>query len=177
MNRKIKIIVYLLLSAVIAIAGYIFFHEFGHMIVMLSAGAEICDFSIFTAHVSAVGGNYTNTSDLWLHANGMLLPMILSLLYCSLYKKDRESVFYRIFSYIAALIPTGSMLAWVIIPFAYLQGKAPAGDDVTMFLNNWSQSFHPLIVSIFAIVVIGISVGFMIKKQIMKNFIDVVKNK
>lgn len=100
MNRKIKINLYLLLSAMIAIVGYIFFHELGHMIVMLSAGAEICDFSILTAHVSAAGGNYTAVSDLWLHANGMLFPVILSLIYCSLYKKDSKSSLYCIFSYI-----------------------------------------------------------------------------
>lgn len=177
MNRKIKTNLYLLLSAMIAIVGYIFLHELGHMIVMLSAGAEICDFSILTAHVSAVGGNYTDVSDLWLHANGMLFPVILFLIYCVLYKKDSKSSLYCIFSYIAALLPTASMLAWVIIPFAYLQGKAPAGDDVTKFLHNWSQTFQPLIVSIFAIIGIGINVGLMIKKQIIKNFFHVMKNK
>ncbi len=177
MNRKIKISLYLLLSAMTAIVGYIFFHELGHLIVMVYAGAEICDFSILTAHVSAAGGYYTTVSDLWLHANGMLFPVILSLIYCLLYKKDSKSSLYCIFSYIVALIPTASMLAWVIIPFAYLQGKAPAGDDVTHFLQNWSQAFHPLIVSIFAIIGIGISVGLMIKKQIIKNFIHAMKNK
>ena len=33
---------------------YIFVHELGHLIVMLSAGATIEDFSIFTAHVTAM---------------------------------------------------------------------------------------------------------------------------
>lgn len=176
MNKKIKIIIYLFLSVVIATVVYIFFHELGHTIVMLSAGAEICDFSILKAHVSARNGNYTNASDLWLHANGMLLPIIISLIYSLLYKKDSKNSFYCIFSYMVALIPTGSMFAWAIIPFVYLQGKAPVGDDVTNFLNNWSQTFHPLIVSVFAAVVIGISIGLMIKKRIIKNFIDIVKN-
>lgn len=176
MNKKIKIKVYLLLSAVITIVGYIFFHELGHAIVMLSAGAEIYDFSILKAHVSARNGNYTNTSDLWLHANGVLLPMIISLIYSLLYKKDSKNSFYCIFSFMVALIPIGSMFPWVIIPFLYLQGKASVGNDVTNFLYNWSHTFHPLIVSVFAAVVIGISIGLMIKKRIIKNFIDIVKN-
>ena len=58
MNKKIKNITYILLSAGIAIFLYILLHEFGHMVVMLSAGATITSFSIFTAHVSAVGGDY-----------------------------------------------------------------------------------------------------------------------
>ncbi|MGN0735322.1 MAG: hypothetical protein ACI4LP_05815, partial [Anaerovoracaceae bacterium] len=47
---------------------YIFLHELGHMIVMLSAGATITSFGILTAHVSAEGGNYSTLSALWLHA-------------------------------------------------------------------------------------------------------------
>lgn len=50
------------MSAGIAIFLYILLHEFGHMIIMLSVGATITDFSIFTAHVSADGGNYTDLS-------------------------------------------------------------------------------------------------------------------
>ena len=70
MNKKIKSMGYTLLSAGIAIILYILFHEFGHMIVMLSVGATITDFSILTAHVSADGGNYTDLSDMFMNANG-----------------------------------------------------------------------------------------------------------
>lgn len=115
MNRKIKSIVYILLSAVVVAFLYVFLHELGHTLVMLLAGATITSFSIFTAHVSAVGGVYTNLSDMWLHANGALFPLCLSYLYILLYKKDSTKSFYRIFSYMITLIPICSIFAWVII--------------------------------------------------------------
>ncbi|WWR20752.1 hypothetical protein V1226_04950 [Lachnospiraceae bacterium JLR.KK009] len=52
MNKKLKSIGYILLSAGIGVFLYILLHEFGHMAVMLSVGATITDFRIFTAHVS-----------------------------------------------------------------------------------------------------------------------------
>ena len=46
MNKKIKSTGYIFLSAGIAAFLYVFLHESGHMIGMLSAGAAIADFSI-----------------------------------------------------------------------------------------------------------------------------------
>lgn len=120
MNKKIKRIGYILLSAGITVFLYILFHEFGHTMVMLSVGATITDFSIFTAHVSADSGSYTNLSNMWMHANGALLPLMISYVYIILYKKDSTKPLYRIFSYLVTFTPIASMLAWVIIPFAYL---------------------------------------------------------
>lgn len=177
MNKKIKITGYALLSAGITIYLYIFLHELGHMVVMLSVGATIMDFSIFTAHVSAVGGNYTNLSDMWMNANGAFLPLMISYFYTLLYKKDSTKSFYRIFSYMAAIIPVGSMLAWVIIPFVYLQGNAPINDDVTKFLAVFCENYHPLIVSAVAVALIGIGVVLMIRKQVIHNFIEEIKQK
>lgn len=175
MPDKAKMVVYLLLSTVIAIFLYILLHESGHMIVMLAAGSTITDFSILGAHVSGVGGNYSRLSDMWLHANGALLPVIVSLVYMLLYKKKKESSFYRILSYIVSIAPVMSLLAWVIIPFIYLQGNAPVGDDVTKFLLIFDQNHQPLIVSAVALLLIAVNVTVMIKKDIIKNAILIMK--
>ena len=177
MNRKLKSIGYILLSAGITLFLYILLHEFGHMIVMLSVGATITDFSIFTAHVSADGGNYTDLSDMFMNVNGALLPLIISYLYTLLYKKGSTKSFYRIFSYMVTLIPIGSMLAWIFIPFAYLQENAPINDDVTKFLTVFCESYHPLIVSVMAVILIGMDVFLMIKKRVIHNFIEEIKQK
>ena len=168
---KVKKVLYVFASALLAIFLYIILHEGGHMIVMLSAGATITDFSILTAHVSGVGGNYTNASDLWLQANGALLPVIVSFIYMLFYKKESRSMFYHIFSYMFCLIPVGSLFAWVIIPFVYMQGNAPAGDDVTKFLYNFTHDYHPLLVSAVAVLIIAVEIILMIKKEIIKTFI------
>ena len=171
MDNKVKKVLYVFASALLAIFLYIILHEGGHMIVMLSAGATITDFSILTAHVSGVGGNYTNVSDLWLHANGALLPVIMSFVYMLFYKKESRSMFYHIFSYMFCLIPVGSLFAWVIIPFVYMQGNAPAGDDVTKFLYNFTHDYHPLFVSGAAMLIIVVGIILMIKKEVVKTFI------
>ena len=167
---KVKKVLYVFASALLSIILYIILHEGGHMIVMLSAGATITDFSIFTAHVSGVGGNYTNASDLWLQANGALLPVIVSFIYMLFYKKESRSMFYHIFSYMFCLIPVGSLFAWVIIPFVYMQGNALAGDDVTKFLYNFTHDYHPLLVSAVAVLIIAVGIILMIKKEIIKTF-------
>jgi len=171
MDNKVKKVLYVFASALLAIFLYIILHEGGHMIVMLSAGATITDFSILTAHVSGVGGNYTNVSDLWLHANGALLPVIVSFVYMLFYKKESRSMFYHIFSYMFCLITVGSLFAWVIIPFVYMQGNAPAGDDVTKFLYNFTHDYHPLFVSGAATLIIVVGIILMTKKEIIKTFI------
>jgi hypothetical protein len=175
MDSRVKKAMCVFGSVLLVIFLYIVLHEGGHMIVMLSAGATITDFSILTAHVSGVGGNYTNTSDLWLHANGALLPVIVSFIYMVLYSKESKNMFYRVFSYMFCLVPVASMLAWIIIPVTYMQGGAPSGDDVTKFLYNFTHDYHPLFVSGAAAVIIAVGVVIMIKKEIIKNFIIEIK--
>ena len=171
MNRKIKTIGLLVILSAIAVIGYIFLHELGHVIVMLYAGAAITDFSILHAHVSAVNGQYTDFTDLWLNANGMLLPLIVSFLWMIFYRKDFENTAYRIASYLIGLLPASSLLAWVYVPFLFRKGKAPAGDDITKFLYNFSKSHNPLVVSAAALYLISMSLTLMFRKKIIANFI------
>lgn len=175
MEKNLKRIGLTLLSAVSALFLYIFLHESGHLIVMLSAGATVTSFRILTAHVSAMGGEYTTLSSLWLHANGAILPMVAAFVYMLVYRKDCRKSFYRIFSFFVSLIPTASMLAWVILPFLFLQGNAPAKDDVTHFLNIFSDLFHPLIVSAVSAAIIVISITLIYKKGILQNYLKEVR--
>lgn len=115
--------------------------------------------------------------NLCMHANGALFPLIISYLYMLLYKKSSAKSFYRIFSYVAALIPMVSMLAWVIIPFAYLQGDALINDDVTKFLTVFCENYHPLVVSAAAVVLMGMGIVLMIKKRVIHNFVEEIKQK
>lgn len=147
---------------------YIILHELGHCIVAVACGAQITEFSILTAHMSYAGGHFTDISDLWLHANGMAFPLILSYVYMLCYQKKRESRFYRIFSYFAAIMSMFSVLAWVIVPLLYLGGNASAGDDVTKFLRIFSTRYHPIWVTVGALILIMISVVLIIKKEIVK---------
>ena len=75
------------------------------------------------------------------------------------------------------LIPVASILAWVIILFTYLQGKTPTNDDVTKFLAVFCENYHPLIVSAIAAVLIGIVIVLTIKKRVLHNFIEEIRQK
>ena len=175
LQKKARLILCILISALLTVFLYIILHEFGHVIVMLSAGARITEFSIMGAHVSGEGGSYTNTSDLWLHANGAFLPLLISYVYLLFYRSDVENAFYRTFSWFFGLIPAASMIAWVIIPFIFLNGDAPAGDDVTLFLENFSQDHSPVIVSIASALLMGIGMVILIRKKVLQNFIEEIK--
>lgn len=175
MNRKVKCILQILLAACLSLYCYTFLHELGHAIVMLSAGAAILDFSILTSHVTAEGGNYTQLSQLLLHANGALLPVVCSFVFNLFYNKNSKNVFYHFFSYLAAVIPIASMIAWVFLPLSYINGKAPVGDDVTHFLDACPESVSPLLVSAVAAAIMVMGIVFMVKKEIFKTATHVVK--
>ena len=171
MNTKNKLKLCSVVSAILVVVLYILFHETGHLIVMLSAGEVIDDFSILSAHVSGHGGEYTFVSDLWLNVNGAVLPLIVSLVYLLFYKKERNNTFYRMFSFFTGLMPISTILAWVIIPFLYLNGTAPLNDDCTKFLMSFSQIANPLFVSAAALVLIVLGSILFIKKGVLRNYI------
>lgn len=173
MQNKLDNIFKIIAAALLAVVLYILFHETGHLIVMLSAGDTIDDFSILTAHVSGHGGEYTPFSAMWLHANGAFLPYAATMVYMLFYKKDSESKFYIMFSQMIASVVIGSMLAWVIVPFIYMQGQAPAGDDVTKFLDVFGGS--PLIVGLAALLLTAAGIAVMLCRQIIRNFAREIK--
>lgn len=119
MKQKIKKVMLVFPAAALTIAIYIFLHEIGHLIVMVSAGVTITDFSILTAHVY--------------------------------------------------------LFAWIFLPFAYVNGNAPAADDVTKFLDIFSRNCHPLLVSLAAMIMVGSGVALMLKKRMFQNFIAEIR--
>ena len=118
--------------------------------IMILVGARITDFSIFLAHLSTDGGDFTDFMEMWMHANGALFPLFISYIYVLLYNKNNSKRFYRIFSCLSAIAALCPMLSWVIIPFIYLQGNASINDDVTKFLVVFCEYYNPLIVSLVA---------------------------
>ena len=83
--------------------------------IMILVGARITDFSIFLAHLSTDGGDFTDFMEMWMHANGALFPLFISYIYVLLYNKNNSKRFYRIFSCLSAIAALCPMLSWVII--------------------------------------------------------------
>lgn len=176
MKTRLQKISYVLLATLIELVLYIFIHECGHMIVMLFAGASITEFSILTAHVSFVGGNFDILTDLWLNVNGILLPFFIAMLYAFFYNKNRGK-FYKIFSFLFVLMPLATLLLWVFVPIIYvMQGTAPVGDDIANFLLVSTNSFHPLYVSLVALILMIGMIFLIIKKGVFKEYIFTMRN-
>lgn len=165
-----KIMRFMLPSVFISILLYIILHELGHVIVLWLVDAEITEFSILSAHVSYNGGNWNNLSDKWLHLNGALFPLLVSLVYTMLYRKECTNRYYRVISGIFVLMPISSLLAWVFVPILYIFGQAPAGDDVYKFLYNFCFDYPAYVVSICAIVAMCCSAYLAVKKGVFGNF-------
>ena len=156
-------------SALISILLYILLHELGHVIVLWTVHADITEFSILSAHVSYVGGTWTDLADKWLHLNGALFPLVIALIYIILYRKENTNRYYRIISGIFILMPLTSLLAWVFIPILYMFGQAPEGDDVYKFLYNFCFDYPAYVVSICAISAICGCVYLAVKKGVFEN--------
>ena len=75
------------------------------------------------------------------------------------------------FSFFTGLVPISSLLAWVIIPFVYLNGTAPPNDDCTKFLMSFSQIANPLFVSAAALVIGVLGSILLIKIGVLRNYI------
>ena len=171
----IKLISILVISAIVTVFLYILLHEFGHVIVMLSAGARITEFSLLGARVSCEGGSFSNTSDLWMNANGAIFPLLISYIFLLFYRKESKNTFYRISSLFFGFTPAFGLLPWFVKPFVYVEGTFTPYDDTTQFLYNFSQGHSPIIVSMAAAVLFGISILLVIRKRVVCNFIEEIK--
>lgn len=163
-------------AALLVIPAYIFMHELGHLLVMVACGDKILSFSIFTASVSGAGGHFTPATQSLLDLAGMGLPLLISLIYLLFFFKDgRKGTFFRFFSALFVLVPIMGLLAWFIVPMAYLSGKTTGADDVIHFLNH--SSVHPMLVIILALASFLCCLGLAWKKGAFSVWLEILKKK
>lgn len=144
MNPTTKKLVSLFVSLTLMFPAYILLHEGGHALAAISCGAKITEFSILGAYMRYEGGRFTAVTLSLFHAAGTLLPVILAVVYMLAYRSGSRSVFYRIFSFFALLMPVGSILGWVVVPVLCLLEEAPGTDDAAKFIE--SSGLSPWIV-------------------------------
>ena len=162
MSSQTRKIGYLIVAVLVSMFMYTFLHEFGHLIIALLCGSTITEFSIVSSHVSFTGGNYNDFRLMVLHVSGIMLPVLVVFVYLLFYK-DYKCMFYQMFSYIFCIMPVCSLLAWVILPITYLFNQAPVYDDVTKFLDVFTMWYHPLVISLVALMLIIILLRMMLK--------------
>lgn len=168
-SKREKLLLIAALSAVLAVyLLYVILHEAGHSLIAILCGAKITRFSIADAAMSYEGGVFTPVTSSLLNAAGMLLPVLVSLVAMLFYSVKITNVFYRVFYFIFSLTSVFASLAWVFIPFFYMFGSAPAGDDVTKFLDN--SGMNPWLVSFLALLILSAGILLSLKKRIIQSY-------
>jgi hypothetical protein len=163
MNKRAKYIICFLFSCIILLYFYTLLHEGGHALVAIMCGAKVDKFVLGqNAHVQTSDATFTIFSEALMYSMGALLPVIFLIIALVVYNPKIKYTSYHIFYGFISLSITGSLLAWVMVPFISLFTLPPAGDDVTKFLNI--TSLHPLIVMITALLII-IALVFLIYKR------------
>lgn len=168
MNPTTKKLVSLFVSLILMFPAYILLHEGGHALAAISCGARITEFSILGAYMRYEGGRFTAVTLSLFHAAGTLLPVILAVVYMLAYRSGSRSVFYRIFSFFALLMPVGSILGWVVVPVLCLLGEAPGTDDAAKFIE--SSGLSPWIVLGGAALLFAGCLLLAWKKKIPQNY-------
>lgn len=176
MKNKITILISSLLASLFTIILYIFLHELGHTIVALACGAKITSFSIIGARMSYDGGKFNQFSISLLNAGGMLLPVLLCLIFTLTFNRKITNALYIFFSSTFFVICTGSILAWVVLPFISFFSTLPEGDDVARFLMN--SQCNELIVIFAALLLFAIMIITALNKGLFKTYFNFInKNK
>ena len=162
MNKKAGHIICFLFSCIILLYFYTLLHEGGHALVAVMWGGKVDKFVLgLNSHVQTSGATFTILSEALFNSMGMLLPVIFLIIALFIYKPKTKYTFYHIFYGFLSLSITGSLFAWVLVPFMSLFTLPPVGDDVTKFLNI--TGLHPLTVMLTALLII-ISLVFFIYK-------------
>ncbi len=137
----------MLLSALGIALAYTLLHEGGHALAGLAFGGRVTEIDLnflnLGAHVN-LDGVFSRSQEAVINVSGLALPLLVWLVLILALPKNGSPLVLWI-KFIASAGTLCSLLAWVIIPFLYLNNTAPAGDDVTRFLAN--SSLPPLAVA------------------------------
>ena len=178
MEHRVKLIFTMISAMCLELLIYVILHEGGHTIVALIAGARITEFNILVnnAHMAYEGGNFTPFLNMWIDANGALLPLLVSYIYALFYKKNIRNRFYRIFSFLFCFVNAMQLMVWVITPFLYINGIKDMSDDSFKFIDKFNYYHNPLIISLVSAVRVGTGIFLVIKRGIFNSFIEVIKD-
>lgn len=140
--QKIAIFLYLCFAI---LSLYVFLHEGGHALTALAQGARLNEFDLnfSNAHVN-FSGNLSSSGRAVMNISGAALPLLVWFAWM-LVMRRRDNPVVELVKLVATMGVLNTLLVWVIIPFLYLSGNAPAGDDVTHFLDN--SGLHPLLLA------------------------------
>ena len=172
-DRDMILFARMVLCGFVSGALLIFMHELGHGIVAVVSGAKITRFNLLKGFIETDGGTRGYIVRQLFYAAGQIFPGISAVVYACLYRRGGEEL-YRLFSFLYETVCVFSLFDWVVTPVQEMFGRAPAGDDCTMFLENYS--FHPLTVSIAALCAAALLIFVSLRRGIPADFMETVRD-
>lgn len=162
-DKKIKIrnVAGRLLVLWLIMAVSVTVHEAGHALVAVFSGGEVSYFSmsLLDARIRYNGELSTIQTSI-LNIAGVGLPVLLWFIFLMVVPANSKNIWLEYTKTYSLIIPA-SMLAWVFIPLLFIADKAPAGDDVTKFLQT--SGINGYLVSLFFLALLALS--FMLWKK------------
>jgi hypothetical protein len=149
---------------------YAFLHEAGHAIIGLLLGQALTEFNVsfwnFGAHVGMAGDELTQTQLAIRSAAGATLPLLIWVIFLSLVPR-KTNFFLETLKLISSMAVVNTLLAWIVLPVFFINGKAPS-DDVTNFLR-YSQMPPLLLIFTAIILYLGGWIFFLSKIDGLRN--------
>ncbi len=157
---------------------YLFLRDLGHVLGLLGTGAGSGGLKLLLISTQ----NLIKDSSIFTHwqvslrsLGGMLLPVLAWAGFMVLAPKRGTSALESL-KLISTAAVLASLIAWVLLPFAFKAGQTAGTEDVTLFLNasGWNGT---LTGGVFALVVVG---SFMLaRKRIsyLGSFRDVLQGR
>ena len=171
-KEKKQFIMWILLSALIALPLYIFLHESGHAIIAIIGGAENVRISILRAEMTSDLVSTPFISSL-LSAAGPLFPLIIYSIAILFFRCDSKSIAHICCFYVASPFAIFPILSWVFIPIIGMVSEFPPRDDVSNFI--YSTGWHPLWVLLLASVLFTLMILLITAKGVPQAFFALAK--
>lgn len=160
---QVKKISYRLLILWMLLSTYVMLHEAGHALAVLAFGGELTYFSInlFDARIGH-HGEFTDFQTAIINVAGAGLPYLTWLVFMIALPCRSKKAFLE-YAKTYSVVVLVSLFAWLFIPLLYESGMAPAGDDVTKFLD--ASGLNGYLISFLILILVLASFLFWKKKN------------
>jgi hypothetical protein len=164
-NHSIRLLLPLMLAMLALLFYYTLVHEGGHALAGIAAGGQLqqINLNFFQGPHVNLSGSFTQGQDALKSIAGPLLPVVLLIALLAVTPR-RASWMVECLKFLSTVLVSGSLLPGIVIPWLFLAGRAPLGDDITSFLEL-SKISPPLVSLGFALVIAAAVSVYLVRSE------------